>query len=68
MKKVAIDMKAGKTSIYTKMERKMLSDIRDIKKKQYYEEVTEIHLKDMKRTQEFMKFGKILAGYFSLLM
>jgi len=32
LKKIAADMISCKTNIYTKMERKMLKDIRDIKK------------------------------------
>ena len=33
LKKVATDMESGKTNIYTKFERKILSDIRDYRKK-----------------------------------
>lgn len=48
-------MQSGKTNVYTKFERKMLSDIRDIRKLK-----DEVDLKDMKRTQDQMKFGKVL--------
>lgn len=49
-------MEAGKTNIYSKFERKMLSDIRDYKKKVYSDKtnqapIIDIDLKDMKRTQ-----------------
>ncbi len=58
MKKVVEDMVGGKVNIYTKLERKMLSDIRDIKKERMLEEVEEeevlldLEIKDMKRTRE----------------
>ena len=56
LKKVATDMEGGRTNIYTKFERKMLSDIRDYKKKMQNEKqnmppITDIDIKDMKRTQ-----------------
>jgi hypothetical protein len=49
-------MEGGRTNIYTKFERKMLSDIRDYKKKMQNEKqnmppITDIDIKDMKRTQ-----------------
>ena len=55
LKKVATDMESGKTNIYTKFERKMLSDIRDYKKRIYNDKqnvapITDIDLKVMKRT------------------
>lgn len=53
-------MQAGKTNIYTKMERKMLSDIRDLRKQKTDEELLDIDLKEMRRTQVFIKFGKVL--------
>ena len=53
-------MVGGKVNIYTKLERKMLSDIRDIKKERMLEEVEEeevlidLEIKDMKRTREMV--------------
>jgi hypothetical protein len=66
-------MEAGKTNIYSKFERKMLSDIRDLKKKAFPERfnvgpITEIDLKDMKRTQQAIKFGKLLQSYCQLFI
>ena len=48
-------MEVGKTNIYSKFERKMLSDIRDFKKKAFPDRynvapISDIDLKDMKRT------------------
>ena len=60
LKKVVEDMVGGKVNIYTKLERKMLSDIRDIKKERMLEEVEEeevlidLEIKDMKRTREMV--------------
>jgi hypothetical protein len=50
LRKVANDMQAGNTNIYTKFERKMLSDIRDYRENQIDDKITEIDLKDMPRT------------------
>ena len=41
-------MERGKLNIYTKMERKMLSDIRDLRKKRM--DMKKVEVKDMKRT------------------
>ena len=43
-------MQAGNTNIYTKFERKMLSDIRDYRESQIDERIVDIELKDMPRT------------------
>lgn len=67
LRKVAMDMKIGKTVIYTKMERKIMNDIRDLKRKRFIDDLTDLQLKDMKRTQDFMKFGQVASGYFSLI-
>ena len=74
LKKVAEDMLIGKSNIYTKMERKMLKDIRDFKKQKIdasveeEELMNEIEIKDLKRTQEFISFGGLIKGYFSLFI
>jgi hypothetical protein len=45
-------MKQGKTNIYSKLERRMLVDIREIRKKKILETLQDIDVKEMKRTQE----------------
>jgi hypothetical protein len=47
-----MEMEHGKLTIYSKLERRMLSDIRDIKKKKIFEELNDIDIKDMRRTQD----------------
>jgi len=64
LKKVAVDLQGGKTNIYSKFERKMLSDIRDFKNYQPYPRtVTDIDIKDMPRTLEMIKVGKMIQMY-----
>ena len=41
-------MERGKLNIYTKMERKMLSDIRDLRRRRF--DMEKVTIKDMKRT------------------
>jgi hypothetical protein len=51
--RVTKDMQQGKTNIYSKLERRMLVDIREIKeirKKNNLEHLQDIDIKDMKRT------------------
>jgi hypothetical protein len=50
LNKVYEDMKAGKLNIFTKLERKMLSDIRDWKKKNKGKDILEIEIKELNRT------------------
>lgn len=50
LRKVAEEIKIGKSNIHTKIERKILSDIRDYKKRKYFDKVSDINFKDMKRT------------------
>lgn len=60
LKKVAYDMQLGKTNIYSKMERKILADIRDLRKKKFIEDINDIEIKELKRTKEFTTFGKLI--------
>jgi hypothetical protein len=51
--RVTKEMQQGKTNIYSKLERRMLVDIREIKeirKKNNLEHLQDIDIKDMKRT------------------
>lgn len=59
-------MKHGRINIYTKRERKMLSDIRDLRKKRAL--MSAIEIKDMKRTREWSRCGKLFRAYLSLLV
>jgi hypothetical protein len=43
-------MEYGKLNIYSKLERRMLADIKDIRKKKIFEELNDIDIKDMRRT------------------
>ena len=52
-------MHDGKLNIYTKMERKMLSDIRDLRKKKI-NVLENLEVKQMKRTAELVKLSKVL--------
>lgn len=66
LKKVALDMQAGLTQIYSKLERKMLSDIRDYRKAKLKEGqivIKDIELKDMARTSEIFSVGKMFRAY-----
>lgn len=59
-------MQSGKTNIYSKFERKMLSDIRDYRKKVENEHtmpIKDIEIKDMKRTSLMIRFGKLFQAY-----
>jgi hypothetical protein len=49
---VVQEMEHGKLQIYSKFERRMLADIKDIKKKRIFEELNDIDIKEMRRTQE----------------
>lgn len=67
--KVKQNMQEGKIDIYTKTERKILSDVRDYKKKNKgYSFASELNLNELKRIGEFLKFGKLLHAYFRLLL
>lgn len=62
-------MQGGKTNIYSKFERKMLSDIRDFKNLQPNPRtVTDIEIKDMPRTLELIKLGKMIQMYGQLIV
>jgi|LauGreDrversion4_2_1035121.scaffolds.fasta_scaffold23986_2 hypothetical protein len=50
LNKIYEDMKAGKLNIFTKLERKMLSDIRDWKKKNHGRDILEMEIKELNRT------------------
>ena len=65
LEKVAQDMEHGRLNIYTKMERKMLSDIRDLKKRKI--DISTIEIKDMKRTMQFSRFSKVITAYLRLI-
>lgn len=66
--KVAGEMEKGKLNIYTKFERKILADIRDLRKKNRLTEYIDIDIKDMKRTKELVSFTKVLQAYIRLLI
>jgi hypothetical protein len=69
LKKVAVDLQGGKTNIYSKFERKMLSDIRDYKNLQPNPRtVTDIEIKDMPRTLELIKLKKMIQMYGQLIV
>ena len=64
-------MVAGKVNIYTKFERKMLNDIRDIKKlrmSEFDDELLDIEIKDMKRTSQFITCSSLFKGYLGLMI
>ncbi len=68
-------MMACKTNIYTKLERKMLKDIREIKKKRLnqsnLEEDTsleDIQVKDLQLSKEYLRFGGLIKGYFAVIL
>ena len=66
--RVARDMKAGKMNIYTKLERKIISDLRDLKKRRKGDLSGDFELKDLRRTLELTKFTKVLQAFLRLLM
>lgn len=71
MKRVAKDMRSGKTVIYSKFERKMLSDIRDVKynkRKQGEFAIKDVEISEMKRTNDLLKVGKMILQYGQLLV
>jgi len=45
LEKVTEEMKQGKTNIYSKLERRMLVDIREIRKKKILESLQDIDIK-----------------------
>ena len=63
-----MDLQGGKTNIYSKFERKMLSDIRDYKNIHDTMTVTDIEIKDMPRTLELIKLGKMIQMYGQLIV
>jgi hypothetical protein len=67
LEKVVLEMEHGKFTIYSKLERRMLSDIRDIKKKKIFEELNDIDIKEMRRTQDQLRFSKIVSAYIRLM-
>jgi hypothetical protein len=50
LEKVTEEMKQGKTNIYSKLERRMLVDIRELRKKKIIEGLQDIDIKEMTRT------------------
>lgn len=71
LKRVYEDMMTGKVNIYTKIERKMIKDIREIKQKNDAlgkdTDASDIDVKDLKRTQDYINFSGVLKGYLRLL-
>lgn len=47
--RVVKEMEHGKINIYSKLERRMLADIRDIRKKRIFEDINDIDIKEMTR-------------------
>jgi len=64
--KVEQDMERCKLNIYTKMERKMLSDIRDLRRRRF--DMEKVTIKDMKRTAHLSRCGKLIGAYMRLIM
>lgn len=62
--KIRSDLEKGKTNIPTRLERKIMKDIKDEKKAK--QEFTTV--KSMKRTLEFLRFGHMLKCYFGLFL
>ncbi len=48
--RVVKEMEQGKTNIYSKLERRMLSDIKELRKKKIINELCEVDVKLMART------------------
>lgn len=66
LERVTREMEQGKTNIYSKLERRMLVDIREIRKRKILEDMQDIDIKEMTRTQEQIRFRKVLQGYIRL--
>jgi hypothetical protein len=64
---VVKEMEQGKTNIYSKLERRMLSDIKELRKKRVVEDFADIDIKLMTRTQEQTKFSRMLRQYIRLV-
>jgi hypothetical protein len=64
---VVKEMEQGKTNIYSKLERRMLSDIKELRKKRVVEDFADIDIKLMARTQEQTKFSRMLRQYIRLV-
>jgi len=60
-------MEQGKIAIYSKLERRMLADIRDLKKKRLINNDGSIEIKQMKRTLEQTRFSKVVGAYIRLV-
>ena len=60
-------MEQGKTNVYSKLERRMLSDIKEQRKKRVINEATDIDVRLMARTQEQTTFARILRQYVTLV-
>lgn len=60
LEKVNDEIKKGKTNIYSKLERRMLVDIREIRKRKPFEAVEDVDIKEMPRTLEQIRLRKIL--------
>lgn len=50
LKKVTEEIEKGKTNIYSKFERRMLADIKDIRKNKNLEGLEDVDIKEMVRT------------------
>lgn len=64
-------MQAGRITIHSKFERKMLSDIRDYRhmmKKKGEIIIKDIDIKDMKRTTELIRWSKVILQYLQLIV
>jgi hypothetical protein len=66
LRKIGLDMQAGKTAVYSKFERKMLSDVRDLRLQG--RDMKTVKLEEMKRTRELVKFGKLVQQYMQLVV
>lgn len=65
-------MTCAKTNIYTKIERKMLKDIREIKQQNDKEgkdtDASDIDIKSLKRAADYINFRGLFKGYLRLLV
>jgi hypothetical protein len=69
LERVASDMELGRLNIYTKMERKMLADIRDYRlRRRSGENLPPLEVKDMRRTVQFSRFLQVIKGYVRLVV
>lgn len=66
LRKTSSQMQQGKTHIYSKFERKMLSDIRDCRLEG--KDMKELKISDLKRTRETCKFWAMTEQYFDLVL